>query len=163
MTIMYARNTALLGIVAMLLAFCGCSNVRMNVNAYLSSDLAFPEAGADTTIGVVVQSLPDEPLLNADIDQKVALLLQGRGYTVASPDHADYVLVCGPNSLTFTHFNLLSTCCHALRYSLKSRCLSAKRSNAINSWSALGRPRASQQRFVLVTHKYEWIRFSVRP
>ena len=95
MTITHARSTASLGIVAMLLALCGCSTVRMSVNAYLSGDLSFPEAGADTTIGVVVHSLPNEPLLNAEIDQKVTLLLQGRGYAVASPDHADYVLVCG--------------------------------------------------------------------
>lgn len=72
----------------------GCARVDMTVNAYRSGGLAFPESDAGRTIGVVVETTPDEPLLNEEIGRKAASILEAKGYTVAPPDKADYLLVC---------------------------------------------------------------------
>ncbi len=72
----------------------GCARIDMTVNAYRSGDLAFPESNGDSTTGVVVETMPDEPLLNEEIGRKAASILEAKGYTVAPPDKADFLLVC---------------------------------------------------------------------
>ncbi len=69
----------------------------------------------------------------------------------------------GSTRLFAAHFNLAATWCQAFRKALKSRALFEKRSNAMSSWSALANPRASQQRCVFVTQRYESIRLRVVP
>ncbi len=65
----------------------------MEVNAYLSRELAFPEPGL-ATIGVVVQIEPDEPLLAREIASKVGAILEEKGYAVGEAEEAEYVLLC---------------------------------------------------------------------
>jgi len=72
----------------------GCTNVHMSINAYRSKELPFPEPGSDHSVGVVVQTVPAEPLLNEEIKRKVADILKTKGYAVAPAEKADYVLVC---------------------------------------------------------------------
>lgn len=74
----------------------GCAVQRLRVNAFLSHELRFPEAGRKPApvIAVVVGSEPKEPLLEAEVARKVKHLLRERGYQPGSEEHAEYVLTC---------------------------------------------------------------------
>ncbi len=66
----------------------------MNVNAYLSKSLAFPPEGEGTRLGLMVETSPSEPLLENEIHEKVAAILEAKGYEAVGPDAADLLLVC---------------------------------------------------------------------
>jgi hypothetical protein len=72
----------------------GCARVHMSVNAYRSTSLPFPEPGADTTIAVIAQTMPAEPLLTEEIKGKATAILKARGFALATEDKADYLLLC---------------------------------------------------------------------
>lgn len=47
----------------------------------------------DSTIGVIARTNPSEPLLERELASKIARLLEQRGFQIAEPDKADFVLV----------------------------------------------------------------------
>lgn len=76
------------------LAVCpGCSSIRVCVNAYTSASVPMPAAEDDSTIGVIARTNPPEPLLERELASKISRLLERRGFTIAEPDVADFVLV----------------------------------------------------------------------
>jgi len=76
------------------LATGGCSTGPMRVTAYRSGRTAFPPPGRQSAIGVVTATAVDEPLLHTEVADKVAYLLQQRGYRVTNPQDARYLLSC---------------------------------------------------------------------
>ncbi len=66
----------------------------MSVNAYLSKSLAFPPDGEGARLGLLVETSPSEPLLENEIRDKVAAILDTKGYKTADPDAAELLLVC---------------------------------------------------------------------
>lgn len=76
------------------MATAGCSTVSMRVSAYRSGRASFPAPGRDSGVGVITATALDEPLLHTEVAQKVAYLLEQRGYRVTNPKEARYLLSC---------------------------------------------------------------------
>ncbi|MFQ5429344.1 MAG: hypothetical protein ACE5E1_03445 [Phycisphaerae bacterium] len=71
----------------------GCARVEVRLNAYLSRDHAFPKPDSGDTIGVVVETVPDEPLLSRELESKLTYMLKDAGYTTAPSETCDYILI----------------------------------------------------------------------
>ena len=83
---------AILSFAVVLPALSGCTRYHIGVTTYLSHDLPFPPASSSTKIAVVTESEPDEPLLEAEVQRKIEVLVRGRGFEIAGLDEADYIL-----------------------------------------------------------------------
>jgi hypothetical protein len=79
-------------LLGLLVLASGCSKIEIDLNCYQSHDLPCPAPGEGATICLAARTTPPEPLLEAELCDKLRRLLETRGFQVLSEGACEYTL-----------------------------------------------------------------------
>ena len=71
----------------------GCSKIEIDLNCYQSHAQPFPAPGEGATICLIARTTPPEPMLEAELREKLRRLLETRGFRISSEGACEYSLL----------------------------------------------------------------------